>query len=168
MLSSLLQENTAVVSAEPFTADTELEAGDNYVILACDGVWDVMTDQDAADYALEQIKKYDAQLQQYQQTQSNGATAANSSITPGDNTSSTSSARSTESKLENDVTMSYADDEHPANNNPTTQNHAAHGAEEISFPKNENDVMYLVSKALVQEALDRRSLDNVTVMMIKL
>lgn len=129
-----------------------------------------MTDQDAADYALEQIKKYDAQLQQYQQTQANGSTAStNSSITPADSTTaSTSANRTPESKLENDVTMSYADDEHPTNNNSTTQNHAAHGAEEISFPKNENDVMYLVSKALVQEALDRRSLDNVTVMMIKL
>jgi hypothetical protein len=189
----MLKENTAVVSAEPYTLDTELESGDSYIILACDGVWDVMTDQEAADFALEQIKKYDAQLQHYLASQ-NGSNANTTEITPtndgttpanADTSSSnaennTSAAdtsanavtqphRAGESKIETDVTMSYADDEH-SNNTTGAASNLGHSQkpDEISFPKHENDVMYLVSKALVQEALDRRSLDNVTVMMIKL
>lgn len=40
------------VSAEPFTSKVELQEGDQCLILACDGVWDVMEDQEAADLVM--------------------------------------------------------------------------------------------------------------------
>jgi hypothetical protein len=141
-----------------------------------------MTDQEAADFALEQIKKYDAQLKLYQEQHpeangrdhGNGADDNNHSTSSDGGTSITPAAYS-ESKIENDVIMSYAgNDDLPATGsgsgtgNASTDKPEHHISSEIAVPKNENDVMYLVSKALVQEALDRRSLDNVTVMMIKL
>lgn len=35
------------VSAKPYISETKLTKGDKRLILACDGVWDVMTDEDA-------------------------------------------------------------------------------------------------------------------------
>lgn len=35
------------VSGEPYTTETLLQPGDSHLILACDGVWDVISDQDA-------------------------------------------------------------------------------------------------------------------------
>jgi len=37
------------VTGEPYTQDVKLESGDNHLILACDGLWDVCTDQEAVD-----------------------------------------------------------------------------------------------------------------------
>lgn len=51
----LLKEND-VVTAEPYTQDIELTHDDHYLILACDGLWDVMTDQDACDFVLAKVK----------------------------------------------------------------------------------------------------------------
>lgn len=42
--------------AEPYCQDIELTAEDQYLILACDGLWDVMTDQDACDFLLAKVK----------------------------------------------------------------------------------------------------------------
>ena len=35
--------------AEPDVTTTELSAGDSFLLLACDGIWDVLTNQGAAD-----------------------------------------------------------------------------------------------------------------------
>jgi protein phosphatase PTC1 len=40
----MLKENN-VVTAEPFTTATELVDDDAFLIMACDGLWDVMSDQ---------------------------------------------------------------------------------------------------------------------------
>jgi protein phosphatase PTC1 len=37
------------VTGEPFVATVELQAGDSHLVLACDGLWDVMSDQDVCD-----------------------------------------------------------------------------------------------------------------------
>jgi len=37
------------VTGEPYTMDVKLTAEDTHVIIACDGLWDVCTDQDAVD-----------------------------------------------------------------------------------------------------------------------
>jgi protein phosphatase PTC1 len=41
------------VIAEPFQTETELKPTDTHLIMACDGLWDVCTDQEAADLILE-------------------------------------------------------------------------------------------------------------------
>lgn len=37
------------VTAEPYTSTTKLDGMSQFIVLACDGVWDVMEDQDAVD-----------------------------------------------------------------------------------------------------------------------
>lgn len=37
------------ILSEPYLSEIELTKEDRYLILACDGVWDVLSDQDAAD-----------------------------------------------------------------------------------------------------------------------
>lgn len=48
----MLKEND-VVTASPFCGEVKLAPTDQFLILACDGVWDVMEDQDAVDFVLE-------------------------------------------------------------------------------------------------------------------
>jgi len=38
-----------LITAEPYITETQLEEGDDVLILACDGVWDVLTDEEAVD-----------------------------------------------------------------------------------------------------------------------
>jgi len=89
-----------VVSASPYTRDTEILPGDDYLLLACDGVWDVMEDQEAIDFIRARMADWER-------------------------------------------------DPHAAR-------------EKLNFALEE------VCRALVQEALDKKSQDNVTVMLIKL
>ena len=53
----------------------------------------------------------------------------------------------------------------------STDDHQLSGGHNPSlgeYPRNLNEVMHFTAKALVREALDRRSLDNVTVMVVQL
>lgn len=47
-----------VVTCRPYCREVELEETDNYLLLACDGVWDVMSDQDACDFVMERCKDF--------------------------------------------------------------------------------------------------------------
>jgi serine/threonine protein phosphatase PrpC len=42
-------------AGEPQVSCRELAPGDRYLILACDGVWDVFSDQEAADLLMERF-----------------------------------------------------------------------------------------------------------------
>jgi serine/threonine protein phosphatase PrpC len=117
----MLKEND-VVTAIPYTTDTELQEDDHFLILACDGVWDVMTDQEAADFV--QGKFRASQL---------------------------------------DVT----DDKAKQNGNTSTTNTAKAELTEKQ-KKALNATLDTISKALVQKALDAKSLDNITCMIIRL
>lgn len=95
----MFKEND-IVSAIPYCATTELSQHDSHLLLACDGVWDVVTDQEAADFLLAQLKE--------------------------------------------------------------------HSKGNLKRGKECNTMLTKVAKALAKEALDRRSLDNITVMVIQL
>ncbi|WFD39454.1 protein-serine/threonine phosphatase [Malassezia japonica] len=41
------------VVGSPFTTSIELEEGDTFLIVACDGLWDVISDQDAVDHIVD-------------------------------------------------------------------------------------------------------------------
>jgi len=40
------------VVGNPYTTETELSENDSFLILACDGLWDVCDDQDAVDLVM--------------------------------------------------------------------------------------------------------------------
>lgn len=50
------------VVCDPFITEITLESTDEFLILACDGVWDVISDQEAVDLCLQKELKMDAQL----------------------------------------------------------------------------------------------------------
>ena len=54
----MLKDKNNIVSAEPYCKSVELIEEDEFLILACDGVWDVMTDQDAVDFLLTTYRKH--------------------------------------------------------------------------------------------------------------
>jgi serine/threonine protein phosphatase PrpC len=51
----MLKEND-VVTAVPYCQETELTDEDSFLVLACDGVWDVITDQEAVDFVLQKAE----------------------------------------------------------------------------------------------------------------
>jgi len=112
----MLKEND-VVSASPYVTTTELTDLDDYLILACDGVWDVMSNQDACDYVYNQIRTltWNGDLGQEGKMMARGWKPASS-------------------------------------------------AESLQV----NKILQDTSKGLVGQALELRSQDNVTVMIIKL
>jgi len=112
----MLKEND-VVSASPYYTSTELTEADEYLILACDGVWDVMSNQDACDFLYNQIRSitWNGDLQQEGKMMARGWKPAS-------------------------------------------------GAESLQV----NKILQDTAKALVNQALELRSQDNVTVMIIKL
>jgi len=94
----MLKEND-VVTAIPYCSDTPLTNDDTYLLLACDGVWDVLSDQEAVDFIVAKAKQL---------------------------------------------------------------------ADDATNKSSVNVRMTDIAKALVHEALERRSLDNVTAMLIRL
>ncbi len=39
-----------LITAKPYTTETEINSSDEFLIIACDGLWDVCSDQEAVDY----------------------------------------------------------------------------------------------------------------------
>eukprot|EP01103_Thecamoeba_quadrilineata_P008671 TRINITY_DN18401_c0_g1_i1.p1 TRINITY_DN18401_c0_g1~~TRINITY_DN18401_c0_g1_i1.p1 ORF type:complete len:336 (+),score=55.31 TRINITY_DN18401_c0_g1_i1:36-1010(+) len=54
---SYTMNKTSGLIAEPDTSVTELSSEDKFLLLACDGLWDVFSHQDAVDFVLEQLKE---------------------------------------------------------------------------------------------------------------
>lgn len=53
--NSGLPANEQIISAEPDVKHVELTPKDSFFVLACDGVWDVMTNQQACDFVSERL-----------------------------------------------------------------------------------------------------------------
>jgi len=164
-----------VVSAEPYCSDTELTDEDTYVLLACDGVWDVMTDQEAMDFIEKTAKMYEQQIQEAKRKGKDTAATDSSDATTAaadtDNASSESAAASS-ADPPSDGSAAAASAAAPSTSIAAAS--AASSSDSSSAPlpaltqAEYNEVLHLTSKALVREALDRRSLDNVTVLIIQL
>ena len=39
-----------IITAEPDVEEAEIQPGDEFMLLACDGIWDVLTNQEAIDF----------------------------------------------------------------------------------------------------------------------
>jgi serine/threonine protein phosphatase PrpC len=52
-----LPHTEQMVVATPDITDLELREGDEFLILACDGIWDVMSNQEAVDFARKRIRQ---------------------------------------------------------------------------------------------------------------
>ena len=142
------------MSAEPYCSDTELTTDDTFVLMACDGVWDVMTDEEAMDFVIAKVKAFEEQVAE--QKRKGGAMTDAAAAAPAADSNGTAAAAAT-----------------PAAAAPAASPDAASSSPSPSVPvelsqADLNEVLHLTSKALVREALDRRSLDNVTVLLIKL
>eukprot|EP00808_Paulinella_micropora_P015369 g57233.t1 len=53
----LMLKDNGVVSAEPHVCATEITNQDSFLLMACDGVWDVVSNQDAVNFMLAELKK---------------------------------------------------------------------------------------------------------------
>lgn len=62
-----------VVTAIPHVEVVELTDKEDYLLLACDGVWDVMQDQDAIDFVQKKMKAFEQEHKEYTQEQLNKA-----------------------------------------------------------------------------------------------
>eukprot|EP00271_Cylindrocystis_brebissonii_P005813 TRINITY_DN1813_c0_g1_i2.p1 TRINITY_DN1813_c0_g1~~TRINITY_DN1813_c0_g1_i2.p1 ORF type:complete len:573 (-),score=160.49 TRINITY_DN1813_c0_g1_i2:1773-3491(-) len=60
-LNSKLDAASQMVTAYPETRSVTLEAGDEFLVLACDGVWDVMTSQQVVDFVRERLVEQESQ-----------------------------------------------------------------------------------------------------------
>jgi serine/threonine protein phosphatase PrpC len=141
-----------VVSAEPYCAETELTVEDTYILMACDGVWDVLSDQEAMDFMLVKVAVFEEQVREAKRKGIAGG-EANTAATPP---SSTDEATMTDGTPP------------PAAASSSSSSTSSNGFGVTLSQSDWNEVLHLTSKALVREALDRRSLDNVTVLIIKL
>lgn len=46
-----------MITANPDIKLMELQSGDHFLILACDGIWDVLTDQEACDFVISRLNR---------------------------------------------------------------------------------------------------------------
>ena len=148
-----------------------------------------MSDQEAVDFMRSKLQHFEARYNEWKKQRSGGTEAV------GYDTDDGGKAATTESKAaddDDDSPMNGTDDDRQPQQHSTqhdgasnggnthNNNHALHSSamdglpsassamDGVEQPHNINELLSLTAKALVKEALDRRSLDNVTVMIIAL
>lgn len=131
------------------------------------GVWDVMTDQEAIDFMLQKIDYYTRQMEEKKGDANSNHNQNNNNSNNNSTASSTENSKSADSAMSEDSTNS-SNNSVLSNSSEDAQLSGGHNAVLGEFPRNLNEVMHFTAKALVREALDRKSLDNVTVMVVQL
>ncbi len=183
----MLKEND-VVTAAPYCFDTELISGtaggtgdDTFLILACDGVWDVMSDQEAVDFV---AKKSAALFESDDDSKSSAAAATHNKLgssaaadslnalfappTPIDGKSAAAGGSGGDSAAAGSGAATSGGGPSAAAVAATAAAAAVSGQKGKTAGKSMNKVCELTARALVNRALDLKSLDNVTAMVIRL
>jgi len=155
-----------VVSAEPYCSDTELLNTDTYVLLACDGVWDVMTDQEAIEFIDKKAKEFEAQILESKRKGNAPATAAGADDAAAADAAPDVAAPA-EPSADGVAAAASSAGASASAADPAASPSSSSSVDSLTQAEY-NEVLHLTSKALVREALDRRSLDNVTVLIIQL
>ena len=136
-----------------------------------------MSDQEAIDFLRSKLQHFEARFSEWRQQHGGDAAEA-----VGYDTDDGGKAAGNETKAaegDDDSPMNGTDDAmdsngsgHATHSSGVDGQQAPHSAsaavDALDCPRNLNEVLSLTAKALVKEALDRRSLDNVTVMIIAL
>jgi serine/threonine protein phosphatase PrpC len=136
---------------------------DTYVLLACDGVWDVMTDQEAIEFIDKKAKEFEAQILESKRKGNAPAAAGADDAAAAD--AATDVAAPAEPSSDG---VAAAASSASASASDSAASPSASSSVDSLTQAEYNEVLHLTSKALVREALDRRSLDNVTVLIIQL
>eukprot|EP00884_Botryococcus_braunii_P007934 jgi/Botrbrau1/17141/Bobra.0157s0038.2 len=58
--NQLLKPADQIITAEPDIVKIELEEGDRFVVLACDGIWDVLSNQQAVQFVAERLDQQES------------------------------------------------------------------------------------------------------------
>eukprot|EP00696_Hemimastix_kukwesjijk_P004197 gnl/Hemi2/1516_TR538_c0_g1_i1.p1 gnl/Hemi2/1516_TR538_c0_g1~~gnl/Hemi2/1516_TR538_c0_g1_i1.p1 ORF type:complete len:344 (-),score=81.59 gnl/Hemi2/1516_TR538_c0_g1_i1:856-1887(-) len=146
-----------VVVSDPFTTVTQLEPTDSFLILACDGLWDVISDQDAVEFVLTggKTKKELAAAA----AAANLAAPASSSSTSSSSSSTTSSSSASDPSSDPSCSSTSASSDCPDSANA----HSSDRPQQALPARSYRDVE---AKEMVHYALELGSTDNISVMLV--
>ncbi|MES1906987.1 MAG: hypothetical protein MHM6MM_000193 [Cercozoa sp. M6MM] len=172
------------VSAEPHMTMTRLDAECEYVVLACDGIWDVMDDQDVIDFVDKRVAELvagDGQQQQgkeeekeEEQQQEAEQEEQHQEPEQQDEQEKEHEQQDAQHEQENEEEQQQKEEEQQQQQQEQEQQQQVSQSAATktvtsrpSYSKAQlRPVLEQVCRDLIQTALDRRSLDNISVMIV--